>query len=67
MQRSLYQRVQLRLEDRSKLNKIFMGESRTIYWMNYGQDMSKKIQNKTTVNLVEPIHAPEVIARNTIQ
>ena len=28
---------------------------------NYGQDISKKLQNKITVNLVEPVHAPEVI------
>ena len=33
---------------------------------NYGQDMSKELQNKLTVNLVEPVHAPEVIARHII-
>ena len=32
--------------------------------MNYGQDISNELQNKLTVNLVEPVHAPEVIARN---
>ena len=34
---------------------------------NYGQDISNELQNKLTVNLVEPVHAPEVIARHIIQ
>ena len=33
---------------------------------NYGQDISNELQNKLTVNLVEPVHAPEVIERHTI-
>ena len=33
---------------------------------NYGQDKSNELQNKLTVNLVEPVHTPEVIARNII-
>ena len=35
--------------------------------MNYGQDISNELQNKLTVNLVEPVHAPEVIAQNIIR
>ena len=31
---------------------------------NYGQDISNYLQNKLTVNLVEPIHALEVIAQH---
>ena len=34
---------------------------------NYGQDISKKLQNKITVNLVEPVRTPEVTARHAIQ
>ena len=34
---------------------------------NYGQDISDELQNKLTVNLVEPVHAPEVIARHIIR
>ena len=34
---------------------------------NYGQDISNELQNKLTVNLVEPVHAPEVIERNIIR
>ena len=34
--------------------------------MNYGQDISNKLQNKITVNLVESVHAPELIARHAI-
>ena len=34
---------------------------------NYGQDISNKLKNKITVNLVEPIHAPKVIARHKIR
>ena len=34
---------------------------------NYGQYISNELQNKLTVNLVEPVHALEVIARNIIQ
>ena len=34
---------------------------------NYGQDISNELQNKLTVNLVEPVHAPEVIERHIIQ
>ena len=34
--------------------------------MNYGQDISNGLQNKIIVNLVEPVHAPEVIARHSI-
>ena len=35
--------------------------------MNYGQDISNELQNKLTFNLVEPIHAPEVIVRHIIR
>ena len=35
--------------------------------MNYGQDISNELQNKLTVNLVEPVHAPEVIERHIIR
>ena len=34
---------------------------------NYGQDRSNEIKNKLTVNLVEPVHVPDVIARHIIQ
>ena len=34
---------------------------------NYGQDISNELQNKITVNLVEPVHATEVIERHAIQ
>ena len=34
---------------------------------NYGQDISNELQNKLTVKLVEPVHAPEVIARHIIR
>ena len=34
---------------------------------NYGQDISNKLQNKITVNLVEPVHTPEVTTRHAIQ
>ena len=36
---------------------------------DYGQEKSNELQNKISVNLVdvEPVHAPEVIARNSIQ
>ena len=34
--------------------------------MNYGQDMSNELKNKLTVNLVEPVYAPDVIARHII-
>ena len=37
------------------------------FGMNYGQDISNEIQNKLTVNLVEPVHAPGVIARHIIR
>ena len=33
---------------------------------NYGQDISNELQNKLTVNLVEPVHVPEVIERHII-
>ena len=33
---------------------------------NYGQDISNGLKNKLTVNLVEPVHAPEVIERHII-
>ena len=33
---------------------------------NYGQDISNKLQNKIIVNLVEPVHALDVIARHAI-
>ena len=35
--------------------------------MNYGKDISNKLQNKITVNLVEPVRSPEVIARHIIR
>ena len=35
--------------------------------MNYGQDISNKLQNIIPVKLVEPVHAPEVIARHSIR
>ena len=28
---------------------------------HYGQDISNELQNKLTVNIVEPVHAPEVV------
>ena len=34
---------------------------------NYGQDISNELQNKLTVNLVEPVHSPEVIAQHIIR
>ena len=34
---------------------------------NYGQDISNELKNKLTVNLVEPVHAPEVIAWHIIR
>ena len=34
---------------------------------HYGQDISNELQNKITVNLVEPVHTPEVIAIHAIQ
>ena len=34
---------------------------------NYGQYISKELQNKTIVKLVEPVHAPEVISRHVIR
>ena len=34
---------------------------------NYGQDIGNNLQNKITVNLVEPVHTPEVTARHSIQ
>ena len=34
--------------------------------MNYRQEKSNELQNKLTVNLVEPVHAPEVIERHII-
>ena len=34
---------------------------------NYRQDISNELKNKMTVNLVEPVHAPEVIARHAIK
>ena len=33
---------------------------------NYSQDISNELQNKITVNLVEPIHTPKVTVRHTI-
>ena len=33
---------------------------------NYGQDISNELKNKLTVNLFEPVHAPEVITRHII-
>ena len=33
---------------------------------DYGQDIRNELQNKITVNLFEPVHAPEVIARRAI-
>ena len=35
--------------------------------INYVQDISNELQNKLTVNLVEPVHAPEVIAQHIIR
>ena len=35
--------------------------------MNYDQDISDEIKNKINVNLVEPVHTPEVTVRHTIQ
>ena len=34
---------------------------------NYGQDIINELQNKLTVNLVEPVHAPEVIAQHIVR
>ena len=34
---------------------------------NYGQDISNELQNKLTANLVEPVHAPEVIEWHIIR
>ena len=34
---------------------------------NYGQDISNELQNKITVNLVEPVHTPEVTTRHAIR
>ena len=34
---------------------------------NYGQEISNELQNKLAVNLVEPVHAPEVIERHIIR
>ena len=34
---------------------------------NYGQDISNELKNKLTVNLVEPVHAPELIAWHIIR
>ena len=34
---------------------------------NYGQDIINELQNKLTVNLVEPVHAPKVIERHIIR
>ena len=34
---------------------------------NYGQEISNELQNKLTVNLVEPVHVPEVIERHIIR
>ena len=34
---------------------------------NFDQDISNGLQKKTTVNLIELVHAPEVIARHAIQ
>ena len=34
--------------------------------MNYRQEKSNELQNKLAVNLVEPVHAPEVIERHII-
>ena len=35
--------------------------------MNYGQDISNELKNKLSVNLVETVHASEVIAQHIIQ
>ena len=34
--------------------------------MNYGQDISNKLQNKATVTLAKPVHTPAVIQRHAI-
>ena len=34
---------------------------------NYGQDITNELQNRITVNLVEPVHAPNVIVRHAIR
>ena len=34
---------------------------------NYSQDISNQLQNKITVNLVEPVHMPEVTVRHAIK
>jgi len=34
--------------------------------MNYGQDISNKLQNKLTVTLPEPVHTPAVLARHNV-
>ena len=34
---------------------------------NYGQDISNEVQNKITVNIVEPVLTPEVTARHAIR
>ena len=34
---------------------------------NYGQDISNKLQNKITLNLIDPVHAPKVTARHAIR
>ena len=34
---------------------------------NYGQDISNELENRLTVNLVETVHAPEVIAQHIIR
>ena len=34
---------------------------------NYGQDISNELENKLTVNLDEPVHAPEVIEQHNIR
>ena len=34
---------------------------------NYRQDIGNELKNKLTVNLVEPVHAPEVIVRHIIR
>ena len=33
---------------------------------SYGQYISNELQNKLTVNLVEPVHAPKVVVRHII-
>ena len=43
-------------------------EKRVQYFgTDYGQDISNELQNKLAVNLVEPVHAPEVIERHIIR